>query len=176
MFLSCCDSRGRLTWLSHSGAAPACLKQTDCLGTLTPSAAVGGASLLLTPSQVMVRLASLFSVFHHNTVALEANLGHVFSFLNRVQSDHGMLFIAAQTVTVFDDLLCSLPSIGMVLSGQSSQLHLLHLLLVHTPEEGSVVVGCSCPPKAIVYPGPPPGWMRGVGRERRGLYRPTLKI
>lgn len=65
-------------------------------------------------------------------MALETHLGHVVSFLDHLQPDHGLSLHSGLTVQEFNDLPCSLPSTGMVLSSQSPRLHLLHLLLGHT--------------------------------------------
>lgn len=70
------------------GLVPACLKQTDCLGLLILSVARGGCLAAVdTFSGYGVAVPVCSANSSHNIVALETNLGHVFSFMGRLQSD-----------------------------------------------------------------------------------------
>lgn len=138
---------------------PDCLKQTDCLGPLTLSVARGGCLAAVDTFAgyaVAVPVCSAHS--SHDMVALETNLGHVFSFMGHLQTDMVCLFSqkavhSGLTSRLFDNLPFSQPSTGMVFSCQKSLLSLPH----HTPEQGSLVIDCGCSRKGIIYSGPPPG-------------------
>lgn len=170
----CCDSCQKLTWLSPSGMAPACLKQMDGLGTLTPSAAMGrGLSAVDTFSGDGVAVQSVQSIPATTWWPLKLTwvMFSAFWILCSLIMVCCLSLHSGLTVRAFDNLPCSLPLTGMVLSSQSPQLH---LLLGHTPEEGSLVIDCGCPENIH------PGQLRYGCHERdgrgAGLYRPILKI
>lgn len=146
----------------HSGMVPACLKQMDGLGTLTPSAAMGGGlSAADTFSGYGVAVQSVQPIPATTWWPLKLTwvMFPAFWIMCSLIMVCCLSLHSGLTVQAFDDLPCSLPSTGMVLSSQSSRLHLLHLLLGHNPEEGSLVIDCGCPQKEIIHPGPPPLWM-----------------